>query len=79
MLEEYENKRRRQVTRMKSVTDYVMGILFLCLGLYFLLYRQFGINIFRTEPTAIDYVIGVLFVGYGGWRIYRGYKKNYFR
>lgn len=78
-IEEYESRKHKDVNRMRSITDYVMGFLFFCLGWYFLLYKQLGINLFNREPSALDYVIGVLFVAYGSWRIYRGYKKNYFR
>ena len=79
MLEDYEQKRRKQVTRIRSITDYTLGIIFICFGIYFLIYERIGVNIFRREPSSIDYVIGGLFVLYGGWRIYRGYRKNYFR
>ena len=64
---------------MRSIMDYVMGFLFLLVGLYFLLYDQLGVNYFNNRPAATDYVFGGLFVLYGSWRIYRGYKKNYFR
>lgn len=79
MIEEYEQKRRKQVGRMRSVVDYTMGVLFTLLGIYFLIYNRMGWNVFDREPSSIDYFIGALFVLYGGWRIYRGYKKNYFR
>lgn len=79
MIEEYEQKRRNQVSRMRSVVDYTMGALFLLLGLYFLLYDAMGWNMFDREASSLDYFIGGLFILYGGWRIYRGYKKNYFR
>ncbi|MGI8599538.1 MAG: hypothetical protein ACR2KB_09795 [Chitinophagaceae bacterium] len=78
MMEEYEQKRRNQVGRMRSIVDYVMGIIFICFGVYFLVYDKWGINIFNRDPSSIDYVIGGLFVVYGLWRIYRGYRKNYF-
>ncbi|MBD0331693.1 MAG: hypothetical protein ICV66_03480 [Chitinophagaceae bacterium] len=79
MIEEYEKQRRKQITIMKSVMDYGMGFLFLLLGLYFLLYSALGINFLNRNPSSIDYLIGGLFVLYGGWRVYRGYKKNYFK
>ena len=60
--------------------DYVMGTIFFLIGLYFILYRQLGMKmILDREPSNIDYLIGGLFTLYGGWRIYRGYKKNYYR
>lgn len=64
---------------MRSIMDYGMGVLFLLIGLYFLLYETLDINMFRSKPSGMDKAIGVLFIVYGGWRIYRGYKKNYFR
>lgn len=79
MIEEYENQKRKQISNMKSIMDYVMGILFLVIGLYFLLYDKLGINYFDRKPSSTDYLFGGLFALYGIWRIYRGYKKNYFR
>ena len=79
MIEDYELERKKHTTRMRSIVDYVMGALFFCFGIYFLTYAKLGINIFRRDPSSIDYLIGGLFVAYGAWRVYRGYKKNYFR
>jgi threonine/homoserine/homoserine lactone efflux protein len=78
MTEEYEKQRRKQVNSMRSIMDYTMGIIFFGLGMYFLLYEKLGMNFLNRKPSTIDYLIGGLFVLYGGWRIYRGYKKNYF-
>lgn len=79
MIEEYEKQRRRQVAGMRSILDYGMGVLFVLVGAYFLLYEALDMNVFRTKPSAMDKAIGVLFIVYGAWRIYRGYKKNYFK
>ncbi len=78
-MEDYELQRRKAGSRVRSIVDYVMGIVFVCFGIYFLTYEKFGINIFRREPSSIDYLIGGLFLVYGSWRIYRGYKKNYLK
>jgi hypothetical protein len=79
MLEDYQEQQRKRITRMRSTMDFTMGALLLLIGLYFLTYQKLGINIFRKNPSDIDYLIGGLFVLYGIWRIYRGYKKDYFR
>lgn len=79
MMEDYESRKRKQISQMRSMLDYGMGILFLAIGLYFMLYEVLDINLFRTKPSGSDIFIGALFVLYGGWRIYRGYRKNYFR
>lgn len=65
---------------MRSLTDYVMGFIFFCLGIFFLTYQLFGIEeLMGRKPSFLDKIIGVMFVLYGGWRMYRGYKKNYFK
>ena len=64
---------------MRSIMDYTMGVLILLIGFYFLLYNQLGLNVFSRQPSALDKVIGAVFILYGIWRIYRGYKKNYYQ
>ncbi len=79
MIEEYEQQKRKQISRTRSLMDYVMGVLLFLIGVYFLVYQKMDMNVFNREPSSIDYVIGGLFVLYGAWRIYRGYKKDYFK
>jgi hypothetical protein len=79
MLEDYQNEQRKKMSRMRSVMDYTMGVLILLIGFYFLLYNQLGLNVFSRQPSALDKVIGAVFILYGIWRIYRGYKKNYYQ
>lgn len=80
MFEDYENRKRKQVALMKSLLDYGMGILILLAGLFFFFRSKFDIPFNeRFPPNDIDYIFGAICLLYGGWRIYRGYKKNYFR
>lgn len=79
MIEEFQEKQRKQRSKIRSTVDYSMGSVFLLLGIYFLVYEKLGLPLLGREPSSIDYFIGIMFVLYGGWRIYRGYKKNYFR
>ncbi len=81
MFEEYENKKRKQVSSMKSLMDYGMGILILLLGMFFFFRGKLG-SIELNEkfpPDNIDKLFGAFCLIYGAWRIYRGYKKNYFK
>jgi cytochrome c biogenesis protein CcdA len=79
MLEEYENKRRKQVSLMRSVLDYGMGLVLVILGLLFFFRDKLNLSINRLRPPDYtDKILGVLCVLYGIWRVYRGYKKNYF-
>ena len=80
MLEEYEKRKRKQISLMRSVFDYGMGILFVCVGafLFFRGYINTPLNE-RFPPDKTDKLFGAICFIYGAWRIYRGVKKNYFR
>ena len=47
-----------------------------CLGIFFLLAPRFGVA-FDIDKT-FRYLFGGLCIIYGLFRVYRGYKKNYF-
>lgn len=80
MLEEYERKRRRQVANMRSILDYGIGLAIVIAGLFLFFRNQMDLEFNETyPPNDSDKWIGVICVLYGGWRIYRGYKKNYFK
>jgi hypothetical protein len=79
MLEEYEKKKQKQVSFMRSLMNYVMGTFFLCLGGFFFFREYFRIAIERFPANYMDKILGVICALYGAWRIYRGYKKNYFQ
>jgi hypothetical protein len=79
MLEEYEKKRRKQVSSMRSLMDYARGIFFTGLGALLFFHDKFKISINESIPTGAVKAFGVIFVLYGVWRIYCGYKKNYFQ
>jgi hypothetical protein len=80
MVEEYEKQKRKRLIIRRSLMDYALGILIFILGVFFLirdkLTLDFNVNF---PPNVMDKVFGVICLLYGGWRVYRGYKKNYFR
>ena len=82
-MEEYEREelsnREKGLIRMRSITNYVMGLLLLGAGCFFLFptdKTERYIN--QYDPTMIK-IFGIICIIYGIFRIYRGYKKNYFR
>ncbi|MGH2552426.1 MAG: hypothetical protein ACRDEB_01850 [Chitinophagaceae bacterium] len=80
MIEEYEKKRRSQLSSMRSMMDYSMGIIIFLIGLFFFFRGKFKISLNESfPPNDIDKIFGAISLLYGGWRIYRGYKKKYFR
>ncbi len=80
MFEDYEKKKKKQVSLMRSILDYGMGVIILGLGVFFFFRDKFNIA-FNEQfpPNNIDKIFGVVCMIYGVWRLYRGYKKNYFR
>lgn len=62
---------------MRSVVDYTRGAVFVVFGLFFIFFKNF--NLSGIEYKSWYLYLGILFVLYGFWRIYRGYKKNYYK
>ena len=60
----------------RSLLDYGRGIIILGFGLFFAFAHKFGIE-FNMAPV-MRYLLSGLFIIYGAFRIYSGYKKNYF-
>ncbi|MEO8413939.1 MAG: hypothetical protein ABI472_09780 [Ginsengibacter sp.] len=80
-LEEFENtpdpKAKRYIF-MKSLMDFGMGFLYVSVGIIIFFANEFHLyNNFTASGTGK--IFAVVVVIYGGWRIYRGIKKNYFR
>lgn len=80
-LEEFENRpdpKTKRYLLMRSITDFGMGFIYLGIGIVILFAKQFN---FHNEFAMgfLAKAFAVLAIIYGGWRIYRGYKKNYFR
>ena len=80
MVEEYERRKRKELSLMRSLMDYGMGALILLLGLFFFFRDKINTDLNkRFPPDSIDKILGGMCIVYGIWRIYRGYKKKYFR
>jgi hypothetical protein len=80
MIDEYEKRKRKQVASMRALLDYGIGIIITCTGAFFFFREKFNIPFNESfPPNTMDKIFGAICVLYGGWRIYRGYKKNYFK
>ena len=72
MLEDFEEQQRKRTARIRSVMDFTMGGLLLIAGILLLIFEVGNLDDINRKG------LGILFALYGAWRIYRGYKKNYF-
>jgi hypothetical protein len=80
MFDEYEKKKRKQISVMRSLLDYGMGVLILLAGVFFFFRDQLKLSLNeKFPPNEMDKIFGAICLLYGCWRIYRGYKKNYFK
>ena len=82
-LEEFEkeqlSERDKGFIRMRTITNYGMGAFMIIVGFFFMFpikLTQAFIN--QYDPTLIK-IFAVVCWLYGGFRIFRGYQKNYYR
>ena len=82
-LEEFEkeplSERDKGFIRMRSMMDYGMGILWFGLGVFFAFSRYLNVDLGDQFDPLLIRIFGGICILYGGFRIYRGYKKNYLR
>ncbi len=70
-------RRTKSHSVMRSVMDYTMGLLYLTGAAFLFFAEEFGFEM-ETFDKTFRYIFGGLCAIYGFWRIYRGYKKDYF-
>lgn len=82
-LEEFEKEelsdREKGYIRMRSLMDYGMGVLWTAMGVFIIFIRKFSIDLAERYDSTAFKIFGVVCVIYGLFRVYRGYKKKYFR
>ncbi len=79
MQEDFQDLERKKIEKTKSVLDWVRGIFFFIVGLFFFAYGTGDVKILNRAPGKLDLALGGLFIIYGIWRMYKGYKKDYFK
>ena len=78
-LEEFEDNvdpKTKRYIGTKSIMDIGMGILYAGVGIFTLLAKEFHFQNEFIDSTA-GKIFATLVIVYGGWRIYRGIKKDY--
>ena len=82
-LEEFEEEplthRQRNYLRTRSIVDYCMGLLWMSMGIFLVFKKYFDVQI-NLEFDGITFkILGGICIVYGLFRMYRGYKKNYYK
>ena len=82
-LEEFENEplseREKGLIRMRSITNYGMGVFLFVAGCFFMFPTDATRPYINQYDPLVIKIFAVICWIYGAFRIYRGYKKNYFR
>jgi len=76
-LNNLREKRTKNYSVMRSLMDYTMGILYLAAAAFLFFAEKLGFEMENFDKT-FRYIFGALCAIYGSWRIYRGFKKDYF-
>jgi hypothetical protein len=77
--DKFEDKKQRAYVNRRAVMDLGMGIIYAGVSVFLMFSRKlFGVEM-EFPPEPFNYVFGGLCLLYGGFRIYRGIKKNYYR
>jgi len=71
------DNRKKHYAFQRSIKDYGMGVIIFGFGVFMLAAPKLGYD-FGVDDLY-RYMFSGIWLLYGGWRIYRGYKKNYFR
>lgn len=80
-LEEYDNKpdpKMKRYQMMRSITDFGMGIIYVGVAVFIFFSKQFNFSTDFTSSVPAKLFAVLAFI-YGSWRIYRGFRKNYFK
>ncbi len=82
-LEEFEkeepSERDKSYLRMRSIMDFGMGMLWLAMGVFMIFIKKFNAELAARFDENTFKIFGTVCIIYGLFRIYRGYKKQYFR
>ena len=78
MASDYEDKKQRAYINRRAISDLGMGIIYAGLGGFFVFSGMLGMQL-AFPPKPFSYIFGALCMLYGGFRIYRGVRRNYYR
>lgn len=77
-IDEQKDRGDRRYIMMRSIMDYGMGLIYVGVAAFLLLSEKLGITL-AFPPKPFSYIFAAICALYGGFRIYRGIQKNYYR
>lgn len=77
MEQDFREKQRKSYTMMRTIYDLSMAVIILGMAVLLLLAERFGLVSFMGIDPMFRYLMGSVFLLYGGFRLYRGIKRDY--
>jgi hypothetical protein len=81
MNNDYKDRRQQSFSQMRMIYNISMGIFVLAMAVVMLFGDRLGVDALEQFISPIDPVLRYLFGGlcllYGGFRLYRGIKREY--
>lgn len=65
--DDYKTQRNRQVAGIRSVLDFLVGLVFIIIGV---------VSFVKFKKDIVMIAFGSVAILYGIWRLYKGYKKR---
>ena len=77
MEEDFDEKKQRDYINRRAIMDLGMGLIYSGMAAVMFFAPKFGLGEVFSEP--FNYIFGGLCLLYGGFRVYRGVKRDYLR
>lgn len=73
----YRERNQKSFNTLQAIRHTTMALLFLAMGLIMFLAEKFNLNQILVFDKLFRYLFGGICFLYGGFRLYRGIKKDY--
>jgi hypothetical protein len=77
MQEHFRDKQQKSYTLMRMTYDLTMSVLILGMAVVLLFSERLKIEQISSIDTTFRYLFGGICILYGGFRLYRGIKRDY--
>ena len=77
MQESFRDKQQKSYNLMRMTYDLTMAVLILGMAVVLLLCERLKIDQISSIDATFRYLIGGICILYGGFRLYRGIKRDY--
>ena len=77
MQESFRDKQQKSFTLMRMTYDLAMAVLILGMAVVMLFSERLKIDQISSIDTTFRYLFGGICILYGGFRLYRGIKRDY--